>query len=103
MPRKAEVARAGCISGHNRLADHLNKLKLRPSPNCQCGTDRQTAEHVVMHCLAPDKCQKHHDEQDREGLYREQCAPPEPNPDIQEPADPMLRYHHQCYCVSCYC
>jgi ribonuclease HI len=50
MPRQAEVARAGCISGHNRLAEHMNKLKLKPSSVCSCGTGHQNAEHVVMHC-----------------------------------------------------
>ena len=50
LPRQVEMARAGCISGHNRLADHMYKLKLKDSPNCPCGTDRQSPEHVVMNC-----------------------------------------------------
>ena len=50
MPRKAEVARAGFISGHNRLSEHLHKLKLKTSPVCACGVERQTPEHVLMNC-----------------------------------------------------
>ena len=50
MPRKAEVARAGCISGHNKLAEHLHKLKLKASPVCPCGGEMQTPEHVLMNC-----------------------------------------------------
>ena len=50
MPRKAEAARAGCISGHNRLSEHLHRLKLKESAMCTCGLEMQTPEHVLMNC-----------------------------------------------------
>ena len=38
-------------NGHNRLKAHLNKkLKLAPSPTCDCGLGDQNAEHVLQIC-----------------------------------------------------
>ena len=51
VPLKAEISRAGCITGHNKLMDHMHKLKLKPSAVCQCGQDRQTADHILMNCV----------------------------------------------------
>ena len=38
-------------TGHNRLNYHMHtKLKLSPSPQCPCGTEQQTAEHILQRC-----------------------------------------------------
>jgi hypothetical protein len=50
LTAKAEACIAGCITGHNRLNNHLFKLKLKPSPDCSCKKGRQTAEHVLLSC-----------------------------------------------------
>ena len=50
VPKKAQSARVRLITGHNNLADHMFKCRLKDSPNCQCTTGRQTAEHILLHC-----------------------------------------------------
>ena len=38
-------------TGHNRLNAHMNrKMKLAPSPTCNCGLGDQTAEHILQDC-----------------------------------------------------
>ena len=38
-------------SGHNRLNDHTcRKMKLAPSPFCNCGLQDKTAEHILQRC-----------------------------------------------------
>ena len=37
--------------GHNRLNAHMfRKMKLAPSPTCNCGLEDQTAEHTLQRC-----------------------------------------------------
>ena len=38
------------VSGHNRLADNMYKMKLKDSPDCDCKEARETVEHVIMNC-----------------------------------------------------
>ena len=38
------------ISGHNRLKVNMFKMKLTEHPNCDCGTGREDAEHVLLTC-----------------------------------------------------
>ena len=37
-------------TGHSRLRDHFNKLFPDESPNCQCGNNRQTVNHIMLDC-----------------------------------------------------
>jgi hypothetical protein len=46
----ASAARIRLLSGHSRLADHMYRIGLSSTPNCGCGTDRQTAEHLLIDC-----------------------------------------------------
>ena len=43
------------VSGHNRLADNMFRMKLNESPDCECKEDRETVEHVIMNCKRFDK------------------------------------------------
>ncbi len=38
------------VSGHNRLKANMHKMKLTEHPNCDCGTGREDAEHVLLMC-----------------------------------------------------
>ena len=48
--RKDEVKLIRIRSGHASLKDQLHKLKLAETPECDCGLDRQTINHVLLHC-----------------------------------------------------
>ena len=38
-------------TGHDRLSAHMSrKMKLAPSPTCNCGLEDQTAEHILQKC-----------------------------------------------------
>ena len=38
-------------TGHSRLNAHMfRKMKLAPSPTCNCGLEDQTAEHILQRC-----------------------------------------------------
>ena len=51
LSREDQVIILRLRSGHNRLNHHMaTKLKLVPSPLCTCGSDNQTAEHVLQTC-----------------------------------------------------
>ena len=38
------------ITGHNRLKVNMYKMRLTEHPNCDCGTGREDAEHVLLVC-----------------------------------------------------
>ncbi len=40
------------ILGHHRLKDRLHRIMptAYPSAECHCGKDRQTTQHVILHC-----------------------------------------------------
>ena len=39
------------LTGHNRFNPHMfRKMKLAPSPTCNCGLEDQTAEHILHRC-----------------------------------------------------
>ena len=50
LNRREQVIIFRLRTGHNRLNAHMNRLKLVRSSQCNCGTDIQTAEHVLNHC-----------------------------------------------------
>ena len=38
-------------TGFNRLSAHMfRKMKLAPSPTCNCGLEDRTAEHILQRC-----------------------------------------------------
>ena len=41
---------AQCRTGHSRLRSNLYRMKLAESPSCECGTTRETIEHVIYEC-----------------------------------------------------
>jgi hypothetical protein len=51
--RKAETMLNRIKLGHHKLKDRLHRIMPRayPSAECECGKDRQTAEHVILHCI----------------------------------------------------
>ena len=48
--KAAESKYIRLITGHNKTHNRMHSIKLRDSPNCDCGTDRQTEEHLLMSC-----------------------------------------------------
>ena len=50
LTRRASSAKIRLLSGHNCLAEHLHRIKFKASPNCPCGSDRQDANHIILHC-----------------------------------------------------
>ena len=50
--RRTEVRRNRLILGHTRLKDNMSRIMpdFYPSPDCDCGTGRQTIEHLITHC-----------------------------------------------------
>ena len=51
LDREGQVTLTRLRSGHNRLHHHLfTKLKIGSTGLCDCGTDRQTAEHILQLC-----------------------------------------------------
>ena len=52
ISRKAEIRLNRIILGHHRLKDRLHKIMpiAYPSAECHCGKDRQTTQHVMLHC-----------------------------------------------------
>ena len=41
-------------SGHCNLRSHMHKLRLTESPVCECLLDRETPEHIMLHCSRYD-------------------------------------------------
>ena len=37
-------------AGHSRLQDHMHLLNLSESPCCDCGLQRETPDHILLHC-----------------------------------------------------
>ena len=48
--RSSESKLIRIASGHNRLNNHMHKLKLTESPCCECSDARQTVQHILMDC-----------------------------------------------------
>lgn len=56
LSRQEQVVIVRLRSGHNRLNSHMyRKFKLVPSPNCPCGEEEQTAEHILQRCKRYDQ------------------------------------------------
>ena len=57
IPRKAETRYNRIILGHHHLKDRMHKILpiAYPSPNCHCGKDRQTTQHVLFQCMKHSK------------------------------------------------
>ena len=47
---QAESKLIRLLSGHNCLKEHLHRINVADTPNCNCGLDRQSTEHVLLHC-----------------------------------------------------
>ena len=51
LSRKQQVVLVRLLTGHNRLNSHMHGiLKLASSPNCPCGQEDHTTEHVLQRC-----------------------------------------------------
>ena len=51
LDRRQQVMIMRLRTGHNRLKSHMNrKLKLAPSPTCDCGLSDQNADHILQNC-----------------------------------------------------
>ena len=48
--RKVESRLLRIVTTHTALNEHMHRIGLSESPMCNCGTDRQTVEHVIMKC-----------------------------------------------------
>ena len=50
--RKTEVIVNRLILDHNKLKGNLHKImpKFYPSPLCACGTEEETANHILLNC-----------------------------------------------------
>jgi ribonuclease HI len=56
LSRAEQVIMVRLRSGHNRLNAHMHKkYRLAPSPTCPCGTEDQTAEHILQRCKRHDQ------------------------------------------------
>ena len=51
LPRAAWVELNRLRTGVGRFHSSMHKWGLAPSPNCECGTSEQTADHVLTACL----------------------------------------------------
>ena len=47
---QAESRLVRILTGHNSLKEHLYRIKYAETPNCPCGHDRQTGEHLLLNC-----------------------------------------------------
>ena len=59
MSTKAESRLLRLISGHNCLKEHMHRIKFATTPNCSCGLDVQSAEHVLISCPNHEKERLH--------------------------------------------
>ncbi|XP_063952156.1 uncharacterized protein LOC135153466 [Lytechinus pictus] len=52
LPRSTEVKLMRMLTGHTKLNDNMHRIfpHNHPSPNCSCNRDRETIEHVLLHC-----------------------------------------------------
>ena len=47
---QAESQLIRLLSGHNCLKEHMHRINLADTPNCNCGLDIQNTEHILLHC-----------------------------------------------------
>jgi len=38
------------VTGHGNIKAYLYRFKIIGAPNCPCGNDNQTAEHILLEC-----------------------------------------------------
>jgi len=38
------------VTGHGNIKAYLYRFKITEAPNCPCGNDNQTAEHILLEC-----------------------------------------------------
>ena len=38
------------ITGHGNIKAYLYRFKIIEAPNCPCGSDNQSAEHILLEC-----------------------------------------------------
>ena len=38
------------VTGHGNIKTYLYRFKIIEAPNCSCGKDNQTAEHILLEC-----------------------------------------------------
>ena len=50
FPKPLETKLLRLLTGETRLKDNMYRFKFVDSPNCDCDRDRQTIEHVLLHC-----------------------------------------------------
>ena len=50
LTRREQVILLRLRTGHNRLNNHLSRIKICNSNLCSCGTGAQTTEHVLQSC-----------------------------------------------------
>ena len=61
MSPTAESCLIRLLSGHNRLKEHMHRIKYAQTPNCSCGLGIQNTEHVLISCpnLAKQRLELH--------------------------------------------
>lgn len=50
LPRKTWITLDRIRTGHGRCADTLYKWGRAPSPECNCGAEKQTVRHIIAEC-----------------------------------------------------
>jgi hypothetical protein len=38
------------VTGHGNIKSYLYRFKIIDAPNCPCGNDNQTTEHILLEC-----------------------------------------------------
>jgi hypothetical protein len=38
------------VTGHGNIKSYLYRFKIIGAPNCSCGNDNQTTEHILLEC-----------------------------------------------------
>jgi hypothetical protein len=38
------------ITGHGNIKSYLHRFKIIEAPNCPCGNENQTTEHILLEC-----------------------------------------------------
>ena len=48
--RNIGISLVRCLLNNAAVANNLFRMKLNDDPDCECGRDRQTVEHILLHC-----------------------------------------------------